>query len=31
MSGGCCYIEAEMVFDVQTGMSGDIEIRNQCV
>lgn len=31
MSGGCRYVEAEVVFDVQTGMCGDVEIRNECV
>ena len=31
MRRGCRYIKAEVVLDVQTGMCGDIEIRNECV
>lgn len=31
MSWRCRYVEAEMAIDIQTGMCGDVEIRNECV
>lgn len=31
MCGGCRYVEAEMVLDVQIRMGGDIEVHNECV
>lgn len=32
MGGRCWYVEAEVVvLDVQAGMGGDVEIRNECV
>ena len=31
VSGGCCYIEAEVFFDIQTRMGGNVEVRNECV
>ena len=31
MSGGCSYVKAKVVFDIQTGMGGDVEIHNECV
>lgn len=31
MSRRCKYVKAEMVLDVEAGMCGDVEIRNECV
>ena len=31
MSMRCRYVKAEMVLNVQIRMSGDVEVRNECV
>ena len=31
MSGRCRYVKTEVILDVQAGMCGDVEIRNECV